>query len=174
MAPQDKTEVVEHLERSRQEFIAAVAGLSESQAKLRPDPDRWSVLECVEHVSFVEERFLGWLENAQKLDAPRVNKENEERLIGRVPDRSTRVKAPEAVVPTGRFATLEQALAQFNANRARSIQFADDRCDELYCLAAEHPRFGPVNAVELLIITAGHSRRHAEQIRETRVALERP
>ena len=109
MAPNERserTEIVENLERSRQEFLAAVAGLTESQAKVRPDPERWSVLDCVEHVATVEERFLGWLEKAEKLDAPRVDKEKEAGLMARVPDRSTRVKAPEAVVPTGRFTTL--------------------------------------------------------------------
>jgi hypothetical protein len=171
MAPKERSEIVENLERSRQEFIAAVAGLTEAQANIRPDPARWSVLDCVEHVATVEERFLGWLTAAQKLEAPRVDKEKEAGLMARVPDRSTRVKAPEAVVPNGRFKTLAQALEQFNAGRTRSVQFAEDRCDDLYCLASEHPRFGPVNGVELLIITAGHSRRHAEQIRETRAAL---
>jgi DinB superfamily len=165
MAPQEKIEIVQSLERSRQEFIGAVAGLNDARAKLRPDPARWSVLDCVEHVTSVEERFQGWLNSAKKLDVPRIDKEKEALLTGRVPDRSVRV-------PTGRFLTLEQALAQFNAGRTRSIQFAEDRCDDLYCLASEHPRFGPVNGVELLIIIAGHSRRHAEQIRETRAALE--
>ena len=172
MAPQERSEIVQNLERSRQEFIAAVAGLTESQAKARPDPARWSVLDCVEHVTSVEERFQGWLNSAKKLDAPCVDKEKEALLTGRVPDRSVRVQAPEAVVPAGRFLTLEQALEQFNAGRMRSIQFAKDRWDDLYCLASEHPRFGPVNGIELLIIIAGHSRRHAEQIRETRAALE--
>ena len=172
MAPKERTEIVENLERSRQEFIAALAGLSESQAKLRPDPERWSVLDCVEHVATVEERFLGWLEAAEKLDAPRVDKEKEAGFTARVPDRSVRVKAPDAVLPVGRFTSLAQAVEQFNAGRTRCIQFADDHCDDLYCLASAHPRFGPVNGVELLIIIAGHSRRHAEQIRETRAALE--
>lgn len=172
MAPKERAEIVEDLERSRQEFIAALAGLTESQANARPDPERWSVLDCVEHVTTVEERFQGWLNAAKKLDAPRIDKDKEAGLMARVPDRSTRVKAPEAVVPAGRFTTLEQALEQFNAGRTRSIQFAEDRCDDLYCLASEHPRFGPVNGVELLIIIAGHSRRHAAQIRETRAALE--
>jgi hypothetical protein len=168
MAPKERSErseIVENLERSRQEFLAAVAGITEAQAKERPHPERWSVLDCVEHVATVEVRFQGWLEGAKKLDAPRVDKEKE------VPDRSTRVKAPEAVVPSGRFTTLAQALEQFNTGRTRSVQFAEERSDDLYCLAAEHPRFGPVNGVELLIITAGHSRRHAEQIKETRAAL---
>ncbi len=173
MAPHERSEIVQNLERSRQEFIAAVAGLTESQAKARPDPARWSVLDCVEHVTSVEERFQGWLNAAKKLDAPRIDKEKEAGLMARVPDRSTRVNAPEAVLPTGRFLTLEQALEQFNAGRTRSVQFAEDHCDDLYCLASEHPRFGPVNGIELLIIIAGHSRRHAEQIKETRAALEK-
>ncbi|MGP0075794.1 MAG: DinB family protein [Bryobacteraceae bacterium] len=172
MAPQERTEIVQNLERSREEFLAAVAGLTEAQAKARPDPERWSVLDCVEHVAFVEDRFFGWLEKAEKLDSPRRDREKEIRLMTMVPDRSVRVKAPEAVIPTGRFTTLEQAVAQFNARRTRSVQFAEEHTNDLYCLAAEHPRFGPVNGVELLIITAGHSRRHAEQIRETRAALE--
>ena len=174
MAPKERTEIVDNLERSRQEFIAALAGLAESQAKMRPDPERWSVLDCVEHVTSVEERFLGFLEKAETLDAPRIDKEKEWGLMARIPDRSTRVKAPEAVVPTGRFATLAQALEQFNTGRTRSIQFAAEHCDDLYRLASAHPRFGPMNGVEFLIIIAGHSRRHAEQIRETRAALEKP
>lgn len=171
MAPQERREIVQNLERSRQEFLAAVAGLTESQAKLRPDPARWSVLDCVEHVTSVEERFLGWLESAEKLDAPRVDKEKEAGLMMRITDRSARIQAPEAVLPAGRFATLGQAVEQFNAGRSRSIQFAENRCDDLYCLAAAHPRMGPMNGAEFLVIIAAHARRHAEQIRETRAAL---
>lgn len=171
MAPQEKTEIVQNLGRSREEFLAAAEGLTDEQAKTRPDPERWSVLDCVEHVAFVEERFLGWLNNAKKMDAPRIDKEKEIGLAEQVPDRSVRVKAPAEVVPNGRFETLDQGLAQFQAMRAQSIQFAEEHCDNLYCLAAEHPRFGSVNGVELLIIIAGHARRHAEQIRETRAAL---
>jgi hypothetical protein len=174
MAPKERTEIVETLERSRQEFLAAVEGLTERQAAARPDPERWSVLDCVEHVTAVEERFLGWLEAAEKLDVPRVDKEKEWGLMGRIPDRSVRVKAPDAVLPAGRFKTLADALDRFNAERTRSVQFAENRCDDLYCLAAAHPRFGPMNGVEFLIIIAGHARRHAEQIRETRAALEKP
>ena len=71
MAPKERTEIVDNLERSRQEFMAALAGLTELQAKVRPDPDRWSVLDCVEHVTTVEERFLGWLQSGKKLEEPR-------------------------------------------------------------------------------------------------------
>jgi uncharacterized damage-inducible protein DinB len=173
MAPEQKTEIVQHLERGRQEFMAAVAGIPESQVTIRPDPARWSVLDCVEHVVTVEQRFLGWLENAKKMDAPRIDKEKEAGLLTRVADRTTRAQSPEAALPTGRFTTLQQALEQFNVNRTRSIQFAQDRSDELYYLAAEHPRFGPMNGAEFLMIITAHARRHAAQIQEVRAELEK-
>ena len=172
MAPEERLEIVQHLERGRADFLASVAGLAESQAKVRSDPARWSVLDCVEHVTVVEERFLGWLENAEKLDQPRIDKQKEAGLLTRVADRSTRAQSPEAVLPVGRFATLEQALEKFNLNRTRSIQFAQERSDELYYLAAEHPRFGPMNGAEFLMIITAHARRHAAQIQEVRAALE--
>ena len=172
MAPQERSEIVNNLEHSREEFLAAVAGLTEEQAKAKPDPERWSVLECVEHVAFVEERFLGWLDKAEKLDGRRMDREKELRLMAMVPDRAVRVKAPEAVIPSGRYAALSDAVEGFKSMRARSLQFAE-KPDDLYCLASQHPRFGPVNGVELLIIIAGHSRRHGEQIREIRAVVER-
>ncbi len=178
MAPEekieiDKLEIVQHLERGREEFNAALAGIGESQAKVRPDPARWSILDCVEHVAIVEERFLGRLETAERLETPRVDKEREASLLVRVADRSARAQSPEAVVPTGRFATLAQALDQFNAARTRSIQFAQDRSDDLYYLATEHPRFGPMNGAEFLMIITAHARRHGAQIQEVRAALEK-
>src|SRR6266853_6894655 len=96
-------QIIDTLENSRQEFLAASDGVSESQAKTAPAPGRWSVLDCVEHVTIVEERFLGWLENGRKLDAPRIDPQIEARLAARVRDRSTKVEAPEPVRPTGRF-----------------------------------------------------------------------
>jgi uncharacterized damage-inducible protein DinB len=173
MAPEEKLEIVQHLERGRAEFLASVEGLSESQVTIRPDPARWSVLDCVEHVTTVEERFLGWLENAKKLDEPRIDKDKEAGLLVRVADRSTRAQSPDAALPIGRFTTLGKALEQFNLNRTRSIQFAQDRSEELYYLAAEHPRFGPMNGAEFLMIITAHARRHAAQIQEVRAALEK-
>jgi uncharacterized damage-inducible protein DinB len=170
---EEKTEIVQHLERGREEFLASVAGLTEAEVKVRPDPARWSVLDCVEHVALVEERFLGRLESAQKLDTACVDKQKEAGLLVRVADRSARASAPDAVVPTGRFASLAEAMEQFNAARARSIQFAQERGEDLYYLASEHPRFGPMNGVEYMMIITAHARRHADQIRETRAALQK-
>jgi hypothetical protein len=172
MAPTERSEIIEILEKSKEEFHAAAAGVPESLAKIRPEADRWSVLECVEHVATVEEIFLKRLAGGEHTDPPPVDKVKDAALAAKVVDRSTRRQAPETVAPKGRFTSLAQGLEQFHGARARTTQFARDRSADLYTLASAHPVFGPLNGVEALTIIAAHARRHAEQIREVRVALE--
>jgi hypothetical protein len=173
MNPAERTEIVDMLEKSREDFHAAVAGIAESLAKTRPEADRWSVLDCVEHVATVEDMFLKRLASGEYTEAPPEDKEKEAALAVRIVDRSTRRQAPETVLPKGRFTSLAEGLEQFEDARGRSLQFARERAAELYSLASMHPAFGPLNGVEALIIIASHSRRHAEQIREARATIEK-
>src|SRR5579864_378145 len=173
MAPTERSEIIEILERSREEFQAAAGGVPESLATTRPQADRWSVLECVEHVATVEQVFLGRIANPAPGEAPPEDKLKEAALTARVVDRSERRQAPEAILPKGRLTSLAQGLEQFHGARARTVQFARDHAADLYMLTAAHPVFGPLNGVEALTIIAAHARRHAEQIREIRAALEK-
>lgn len=172
MAPTERSEIIEILEKSKEDFQAAAGGVPESLAKTRPEANRWSVLECVEHVATVEAVFLGRITNPATGEAPPKDKQKEADLVAVVVDRSTRRQAPETVSPKGRFTSLAQGLGNFDQARARSVQFARDHAADLYTLTASHPVFGPLNGVEALTIIAAHARRHAEQIREIRAALE--
>jgi hypothetical protein len=171
MASEAPSNIVEILESSRQEVNQAAASVPETQINVRPEEGRWSVLECVEHVTFVEERFLGRLEQAQRVETPRVDKQKEAEVLARVASRANRAEAPEAARPVGRFTSLAQALEQFNAARSRTVRFADSRAEDLYWLSADHPRLGSMNGPEWLMLIAAHARRHADQIREVRAAL---
>jgi len=96
MAPQEQSEIVKCLEDSRADFRAAAEGVSEAQAKVRPEPGRWSVLECVEHIVVAEGRFLGWLQNPPVAEpAPPMDKEKEAKLLLGVSGRSQRVNAQQ-------------------------------------------------------------------------------
>ena len=160
------------LEASRLELNAAVDGLSDSQVAIKPAADRWSILECVEHIAIVEERLLGRLENAERVP-PSVDRQKEADLAARLVQRVNRVEAPVAVRPAGRFTSLVEAVACFHANRVKTIQFAEDHGADLYERSVEHPRFGTVNGTELMVIIAAHGRRHTEQIREVRAVIEK-
>jgi hypothetical protein len=171
MAPKERSEIVNALEQSREFLVTAAAGVPESQAGTKPEPGRWSVVDCVEHVTTVEEIFLDRLKNAERLAALNIDKQKEADLAARVVNRETRIQAPEMIHPKGRFTTLAQALEGFNAARKQTIQFAEDKGEDLYWLAAAHPRFGSMNGNEVMVIIAAHARRHAAQIREVQATL---
>ncbi len=172
MAPSETIEIIQILEHSQQDFESAAGGFPELLAKTRPEENRWSVLECVEHVTTVEEIFLKRLASGEYTEAPAEDKSKEASLAQRFVDRTTKRQAPETVLPKGRFNTLAEGLQQFQNARNTTLQFARERATDLYTLASMHPAFGSLNGVEALMIIAGHARRHAEQIREVRAALE--
>jgi uncharacterized damage-inducible protein DinB len=171
MSPESRTEIVQILKNGRQEFLESVSGLSEADVQAHPQAGRWSVLECVEHVNGVEERFLSRLQNAAREGAPPMDKQKETELLARIKNRTTRAEAPEPVRPIGRYQTLAEALAQFQAARARTIRFAEEQSAHLYSMTESHPRFGTLNGTEMLILITAHALRHAEQIRELRADL---
>jgi uncharacterized damage-inducible protein DinB len=164
--------LVATLEDGRRQLVSAVDGLTDEVAAVKPAPDRWSVLECLEHIAAVEHRFLGFAGTGATYDVPRIDPARERDLAERVVDRSTRREAPEAVVPTGRFQSVSTALTAFHEARDITVRFARDQADRLYTIKATHPRFGDLNGAELLHLMNGHALRHVAQIRETRRAVE--
>jgi DinB superfamily len=51
MAPQEASDFIESLEKSREELLAVAANVPGAQAMTKPESGRWSVLECLEHVT---------------------------------------------------------------------------------------------------------------------------
>jgi uncharacterized damage-inducible protein DinB len=171
MAPESSVDVIQMLEAGRQELASAVSGISEEQAQTSPGPGRWSALQCLEHLTTVEEIFLGRLEQAPRVGAPPVDQQKEADMARRIPDRTNKAQAPEKALPTGRFQTLREAVEGFHAARNKTVGFARQEAANLYAIASEHPRFGPLNGTEVLVFMNGHARRHTAQIREVRGVL---
>src|SRR5579871_2933871 len=100
MSPQLADEIVEALKQSQEEFLAA-ASAAGSLAGRKPAADRWSVIECMEHVTRVETLLLDRLQRSDA--APALDSGKEAALAARLADRTERRDAPEAVRPTGWF-----------------------------------------------------------------------
>lgn len=63
----DKATLLETLRRGEEAFLHSVAGVSEVACRLRPAENRWSVLECAEHVAVAEEVMLGLVTGERRL-----------------------------------------------------------------------------------------------------------
>jgi hypothetical protein len=160
----------EVLEAGRKDVVDTLRGVPTELAASKPAPDRWSPLECIEHVIVVEHRFLGWIATGSVI-APEENPDKELDLGSKVRNRGVKAQAPEAVVPAGKYNSIEAAIADFNAARDTTARVVEQRGKELYGVGVKHPRFGDMNAAELVHLLTGHACRHAEQIRETVAAL---
>src|ERR1039458_2550282 len=68
--------------------------------------------------------------------------------------------------PTGRFATLAEAVESFLATRERTVRFVETCDEDLRSKPMTHPLMGIVNCHEALLSIAVHPRRHALQISE--------
>jgi hypothetical protein len=171
MHPQAGPGLITNLKDSRDSIREALAGITEEDARQRPGTGRWSALDCVEHLTIAEEAMLGRLKDGEPLAEPIHLPEREARMAAGVSGRATRVQAPPAALPTGRFASIAEAIERFCAARGRTIEFVE-AAPNLRALQVTHPFFGPVSGYELAVIMASHSLRHAAQIREIRELIE--
>ncbi len=162
----ERAEILQLLRDSREALLEAVAGLSPAQSAFKLAPDHWSVLECVEHVALSEDVMFRSVAEEFAVSPPPESRERETRIVRGSVDRSRKFTTPEAIRPSGRFASLPEAVAHFRKSRERTIAFVETCREDLRCRASHHPLWGPLTGHECLLLLAVHPARHAEQIRE--------
>jgi uncharacterized damage-inducible protein DinB len=169
MSPAERAYLLEQLENSKKEMLASIQGLSAAQWTFKPAPEVWSVQECAEHIILAENFIFGGAQQILKtpaVDRPALsNEEVDRKIVAGVQDRSHKVKAPEAIVPSGKFATPEDAAREFSARRDKTIAYVTTTNDELRVHVGPGPA-GPMDAYQFLLLLAAHSARHTAQIRE--------
>lgn len=170
MEQAERDRMCQHLSQSRELLRQAVNGLSAEQRSFRPAADRWSVADCIEHLTIVENFTLKSIQ--QLLGQPPAGTPDtsgkDQIILDNVPARKTRVKGPEAVMPTGRWPDFDDLLAQFEAVRQRSIGFAETTQADLRAYAFPHPFLGPLDCYQWLLFLATHCERHVRQMEEVK------
>jgi hypothetical protein len=169
MTDTERHEIIGQLREGMDALTSAVAGLPASDATRRPAPDRWTILECVEHVALVESFLLQLIaDQSRSVESPGPGRETS--YLRHSTNRKRRFNAPAAAVPTGRFARLEDALEAFHRNRNATIRYIEQVQDDLRGRNTLHPVAGDISCRECLALLIGHPLRHIEQIREIQSA----
>lgn len=171
--PEERQRAVDYLTSTRTALHNEIAGLTEAQAKFKAAPAKWSVLEITEHLAATEAGILGIVFN--KLKEPPSPPEKRDAVRGKdtlvtraVPNRTTKVQAPEEVRPTGRWATLAEAVAEFDKARGRTLDFVKTGKQDLRAYHHKHFALGDLDAYQWMLLLAAHCERHIAQIREVR------
>lgn len=164
----EKRDLIDNLLTGKETLIQAIDGVTEECAQRKPEAERWSILECMEHIAIAEEHMFGQITSASKTGTPMVNKAREVLIRRRGADRARRLETPDVAKPNGRFCTLEEATQRFLASRLRTLNYVENCNTDLRAMTTTHPVAGPVNCYEMLLIMSAHPIRHAAQIREIR------
>jgi hypothetical protein len=175
MAPKTSSDLITELEASHRHFVESAHDLSDAAALRKPVDDRWSVVDCIEHLCITEGIGLKRMQTAEQAltdehALPEPDFVREAAVAAQVADRGGKIQGPPVTMPTGRFTTLEAALAEFSATRGRTIDYVNG-CSKLVALQIVHPVFGALTGREYVILVAGHCRRHAAQIAEIRAQI---
>ena len=134
------------------------------KAAVKPTGGGWSVLECAEHVATAERVLFLLLKTKSEATDEEMSRERETALYERGKEATRKFEAPEATLPTGRYATLSDAVGAFLDARARTVAWLEKSGLDLRRRAVPHPLIGQVSAYELVLIMAAHPARHARQI----------
>ncbi len=142
--------LAERLRANADVFAALVAGVGDEQARWKPDPAQWSILEVVNHLADEEtEDFRTRLDHTLHrpgVEWPRIDPQKWA-LERRYNERD-----------------LAESLERFRARRAESVEWLHDLESPDWALAYEHPRFGPIRAGDLMLSWVAHDHIHVRQI----------
>ncbi|HEV2991176.1 MAG TPA: DinB family protein [Candidatus Angelobacter sp.] len=172
----DREKGIAELEGSRQAFLDATKGLSAAQWNFKSAPDRWSIAECAEHIA-LSEAFIFGVVTKQVMSTPVTPekrdavKGKDEVLVKMLQDRSHKATAPEPIDPAKHEKMSgEEAIKQFLASRAHTIEYIKTTQDDLRDHFFDHPvpAIGTLDAYQWILLISGHSRRHTLQILEVK------
>ena len=173
LTAEERKRAIDYLKQTRQEFLAAIDGLSDAQWKFKPSPDRWSIAEAAEHIALAEQRV--WHLVSEKImkspAAPEKRAEvkgKEEKVLQGVPDRSRKAEAPEQLRPTGKWPTRAALVKDFSATRDEELEFLAETKQDLRSHFEEHPFLKTLDAWQWLLFNGAHSKRHTAQILEVK------
>lgn len=171
LTAKDREFAVKQLEETRKKFLASIEGLTDAQWTFKAGPDRWSIAEVAEHIAVSESTILG-LVSAQVLKSPPLAADtarlSDQQLLDALVDRTARFQAPEMLKPASRWASRDALAKDFNAARDKTIAYVRDTKDDLRGHGMPHPVLKTLDGYQWVLLIAGHSARHTDQIDEVK------
>jgi hypothetical protein len=166
----ERKQIIDYLKSTRDRVLKNNKGLSEAQLNFKAAPDRWSVREVTQHLALAEDFLFGMITN-QVMKTPETPEKRiavagmEEKIIKNVPDRTSKFKAPEPIVPSDTRVPGD-AAETFKTRRNNTIKFIKNTKENLRAHFMDTPGMGPADAWQWFFFIAAHSERHNKQIEE--------
>jgi DinB superfamily len=160
----ERQQLLDHLKNSQKVFGETLHGLSPAQAKFKPAPDRWSILECAEHLTQAEQLLFTGVMTALNSPAGKKSQASDENVLEVWGTRKQKAQSSGDYDPIGRWPDLAAVQKEFDARRAKTIEFVtktqEDLRGRLCC--------GGMDLYQQLLGISAHTLRHVEQMNEVK------
>lgn len=169
LTDEERKMATDHLEQTHKRVVHAVADLTHEQLNFKATPESWSIAECVEHLAIAEGMFSGMLQGSLKEPANPALRDSvtmtDEKLIGFISVRDTKVKTPEPFEPNGKFGSHDETLAAFTTKRKEHIELVKTTEADLRNHYGQLP-FAKIDGLQIMLFMSGHTERHVKQMEE--------
>lgn len=159
---------LERLERTADEFAAAIRNRSDADLSRRPDAKNWSATEIVCHLRDIEELCMMRFRTMLAVDDPKVL------VAGATPANSAEwgIVGSELPVDPERWAEERQylrndatlALDAFRRRRQESLEFLGRLTPGQWQRGSIHPTLGRLTFADWTALLAGHDDNHLSQL----------
>lgn len=168
----DREAALKFFNDSRSEFVAAISGLSDEQLSFKAGPDRWSIAQVAEHIITAENLIYSLItEKIVKAPAP-TNKDvfrfQDTAIALTITNRSTKLNAPQAIQPNGRWKSAAELILNFESTRNKTIKYTRTTNVDLRNRFGENPALGMIDGYQWLVFLNAHGLRHLAQIEEVK------
>ena len=143
-------EIIKGLANNEELIRGLVCGVAEKQARWRPEPEKWSILEVINHLNDEERDDF-----RKRLD-----------LTLHQPDVAWPPNDPQAWVKERKYneRDFKDSLEKLLSERRKSIVWLQGLQSPQWQSAYEHPVFGKISAGDILCAWLAHDYFHARQI----------
>ncbi|MPY90207.1 MAG: DUF664 domain-containing protein [Luteitalea sp.] len=163
MTERDRQHLLAHLDMTEAWLLSELEGLSRDQLQYRMAPERWTIMEVVEHLAIGDARYWQRLQDSMKQPAAEKSEVTDADILWYGIDRTQREQAVKADLPTGRWDNVKEAVAEFRKLRKTMREYARTTRDDL---RSRRLLNGSMDVYQWFLMISTHTQRHILQIRE--------
>jgi hypothetical protein len=170
LSNQERKFAIAQLKDTRTDLLVSVKGLSERQINFKPSADKWSIKECLYHISQTEKEVWDKLETAMKEPAtPERRSElqiSDEQIMKAVIDMPCKlIFAETSQNNRAQLRSISESLSNFRSSRAEHLKYVKTTTGDLRNHFIQLS-IGWVDCYQAIIFMAGQCNKHIQQINE--------
>lgn len=119
---QDSSDIDKLIQYYKETSLAlqnSISGLSDKQLQFKPDQNKWSVSQCLEHIILTEKMLFGMIQQQlakdSELDSNTQRSQTDEEILKMITNRSQKFQAPEMLQPKGQYESTNAAWEDFDS-----------------------------------------------------------